>query len=156
MVQDTQKGPYTQEGSEQELEDFRLRQKIIDMMVYAFPLIEKWSVSHQKLLGDDIAHCMNEMLELAAALVTDEAKKAHCKNLDCKNKALQDYITTAYKLKYLEGASSHAEWTKRSKEIGKSIGKYKQWIYNDITKKSPEEKKPSTKKNYYGNRGRTY
>lgn len=122
-------------NKEQETENLRIRQKIRDMICYALPLIERWSIAHQKLLGDDIAHCMNEMTELAAALQFEVNKKTPCKNLDMKNKALQDHITTAYNLKYLKGSSSYDEWTRRSKEIGAMIGAYKKWIYEETKKK---------------------
>lgn len=117
--------------SKQEAEDLQIRQKVLDMAAYAMPLIERWSVAHQKLLGDDIAHCMNEMVELAAALQFEQNKKTPCKNLDMKNKALQDFITLAYALKYLKGSSSYDEWTRRSKEIGAMIGGYKKYIYEE-------------------------
>lgn len=117
--------------SKQEAENLQIRQKVLDMAAYAMPLIERWSVAHQKLLGDDIAHCMNEMVELAAALQFEQNKKTPCKNLDMKNKALQDFITLAYALKYLKGSSSYDEWTRRSKEIGAMIGGYKKYIYEE-------------------------
>ena len=52
-------------NGEQKTENLRIRMKIIDMIEYAMPLIERWSVPHQKLLGDRIAACMEDMLELA-------------------------------------------------------------------------------------------
>ena len=42
--------------AEMEEEGLTILQKIEDMEVYALPLIERWSIAHQKLLGDDIAH----------------------------------------------------------------------------------------------------
>ena len=121
-------------NKQQEYENLQIRMKIIDMMQYALPLIEKWSVSHQKLLGNRIAECMEDMLELAAELQWAHSKKTPCKNLDMKNKALQDFVTAAYKLKYLKGSSSHAEWTRRSEEIGSMIGGYQKGIYEDVPK----------------------
>ena len=116
-------------NKKQESENLQIRQKIWDMIAYALPLIERWSVAHQKLLGD-------EMVELAAALQFEVNKKTPCKNLDMKNKALQDFITVAYQTKYLKGSSSYDEWTRRSKEIGAMIGGYKKWIYEDTPKNS--------------------
>ena len=113
---------------EQQVENLKIRMKIIDMIEYALPLIERWSVPHQKLLGDKIALCMEEMLELANELEWAYSKKTPHKNLDMKNKALQDFVTLAYRLKYLKGSSSHAEWTRRSKEIGSMLGGYKKWL----------------------------
>lgn len=128
-------------SEKQRYENLSIRMKIIDMMEYAMPLIEKWSVAHQKLLGDRIAECMEDMLELSNELEWAHSKKTPCKNLDMKNKALQDFVTLAYKLKYLKGSSSHAEWTRRSKEIGNMIGGYQKWIYEDI----PDTKKTGRK-----------
>ena len=53
--------------AEVEEEGLTILQKIEDMEVYALPLIERWSIAHQKLLGDDIAHCMNRMSQLASS-----------------------------------------------------------------------------------------
>ena len=116
---------------EMEEDGFKLLQKIEDMIVYALPLIEKWSIPHQKLLGDDIAHCMNQMSQLASALTVAYYKKTSISELDEKNKALQSYIRVAFRLKYLKGTSSRNEWERRSTEIGKMIGKYKEWVYGD-------------------------
>ncbi len=117
--------------TEQKTDGLVLTQRIRDMVVYALPLIEKWSIPHQKLLGDDIAHCMNTMLELASALEVSYTKKTLIGDLDKKNKALQSYIEVAYKLKYLNGNSSRCEWQRRSAEIGNLIGAYRKWVYEN-------------------------
>lgn len=126
----------------QQTENLKLRMKIIDMIEYALPLIEKWSVPHQKLLGDKMALCMEEMLELANELEWACSKKTPHKNLDMKNKALQDFITLAYRMKYLKGTSSFSEWTRRSKEIGSMLGGYKKWLYEDAPAKSKRGNQP--------------
>lgn len=138
-------------NGEQKTENLRIRMKIIDMIEYAMPLIERWSVPHQKLLGDRIAACMEDMLEIANELELAYSKKTPHKNLDMKNKALQDYVTLAYRLKYLKGATSHAEWTRRSKEIGCMLGGYKKWLYDDTpstAKSSGKQQTSSSKKSY--------
>lgn len=143
------------QAKEQKYQNLQIRQMIQDMIVYAMPLIEKWKIAHQKLLGDDIAHCMNEMLELAVALEVEYSKKTPCKNLDVKNQALQDFITLAFKLKYMKGTTSHAEWTKRSKEIGAMIGSYKKWIYEEVAVQDKKES-VNAKRQYSGNGGNRY
>lgn len=70
-----------------------------------------------------------------------QRKRPH-KNLDMKNKALQDFVTLAYRLKYLKGSSSHAEWTRRSKEIGSMLGGYKKWLYEDAPVKNKKGYQP--------------
>ena len=122
----------------QEAEGLQIQQKIEDMIVYALPLIEKWKIAHQKLLGDDIAHCMNRMLELASALTVMYYKKTAISDLDEANKGLQGYIRVAYRLRYLNGVSSRGEWERRSAEIGRMIGEYKKWVYGEKEKPSPQ------------------
>ena len=78
--------------AEMEEEGLTILQKIEDMEVYALPLIERWSIAHQKLLGDDIAHCMNRMSQLASALTVAYYKKTSISELDEMNKALQSHI----------------------------------------------------------------
>lgn len=115
------------------------------MEIYALPLIERWSIAHQKLLGDDIAHCMNRMSQLASALTVAYYKKTSISELDETNKALQSHIRVAYRLGYLKGKSSRSEWEGRSAEIGRMIGKYKEWVYGD--QKSSQQNK-SAKSRY--------
>lgn len=130
---------------EQEEKGFQLLQKIEDMIVYALPLIEKWTIPHQKLLGDDMAQCMNRMLELASALTVAYYKKTTISELDEANKGLQGYIRVAYRLKYLKGISSRNEWEKRSSEIGKMIGEYKKWVYGDNSSSSKSGNQKSSR-----------
>ena len=89
--------------AEMEEEGLMILQKIEDMEIYALPLIERWSIAHQKLLGDDIAHCMNRMSQLASALTVAYYKKTSISELDETNKALQSHIRVAYRLGYLNG-----------------------------------------------------
>ena len=96
--------------AEMEEEGLTILQKIEDMEIYALPLIERWSIAHQKLLGDDIAHCMNRMSQLASALTVAYYKKTSISELDETNKALQSHIRVAYRLGYLKGKSSRSEW----------------------------------------------
>lgn len=124
-------------SSETQTQGFQILQKIEDMIVYALPLIEKWSIPHQKLLGDDIAHCMNRMSQLASALTVAYYKKTAISELDELNKGLQSYIRIAYRLKYLKGISSRGEWEKRSAEIGRMVGGFKETLYGDGQKTAP-------------------
>ena len=84
---------------EMQEEGLKLLLKIEDMIVYALPLIERWSIAHQKLLGDDIAHCMNRMTELASALTVAYYKKTSISELDAKRlppcKPVQEHSPTA-------------------------------------------------------------
>lgn len=118
-------------GSDMVTDGLTLQLKIEDLAVYALPLLEKWSIAHQKLFGDDIAHCIIKMSELVSALTVAYYKKTTISELDQLNKALQSYIRIAYRLGYLKGIKSRNELERRSAEIGCMIGKYKEWVYKD-------------------------
>ena len=112
-------------------EGLTLQLKIEDLAVYALPLIERWSIAHQKLFGDDFAHCILKMSELVSALTVAYYKKTTISELDQLNKALQSYIRIAFRLGYLKGIKSRNELERRSAEIGAMIGKYKERVYKD-------------------------
>ena len=112
-------------------EGLTLQLKIEDLAVYALQLIERWSIAHQKLFGDDFAHCILKMSELVSALTVAYYKKTTISELDQLNKALQSYIRISYRLGYLKGSKSRNELERRSSEIGSMIGKYKEWVYKD-------------------------
>ena len=103
-------------------------QKIQDMRLYAYPIMMRWSVAEKYAIGNDMMHCMNELLELAVAVRWKHFKKTTLTDLDIKNKTLQVYIKDAFELKILKGISSYKEWTRRSEEIGKLIGGYIQTV----------------------------
>lgn len=113
-----------------------VRGKIIDMMVYALPILERWSVAHQKLLGDKMADAMEEMLLYANKVEWAPNKKTPLRELDYLNKWLHDMVQVAYDSKYLKGPSTLHEWQRRCDEIGKMIGGFEAAIYG---KKSPKE-----------------
>lgn len=137
-------------GSQAETDNKTARGKILDMMVYAMPLIEKWSVCHQKLLGNKLAEIMEEMLLLANDVQWLPNKKTPLKKLDSLNKGLHDMIEAAYELKYLQGPSSLHEWQRRSEEIGRLIGGLTAAIYGDG---SPPKEKQVYRHTTHGRRG---
>lgn len=104
-------------------------QKIHDMRVYSYPIMQRWSVAEKYAIGNDMMHCMNEMLELAVAVRWKHFKKTTLTDLDIKNKTLQEYIRSAFEMKVLKGHSSYKEWNRRSEEIGRMIGGYIAAVY---------------------------
>ena len=95
------------------------------------PLIERWRRTASKVTRRQNCSLHGRYVGTCKRVGIGLLKKTPHKNLDMKNKALQDYVTLAYRLKYLKGATSHAEWTRRSKEIGCMLGGYKKWLYDD-------------------------
>lgn len=136
---------------QQEHENLAIRMKMIDMIEYSMPLIQKWSVAQQKLLGNKIAETMEDMLMLANEVQFSPSKKTALKKLDITNKGLQDLIHVAYRLKYLKGTSSKNEWTRRSVEVGAMIGGYTKWLYGDMPDKN-SSKMPASRRGTHGRR----
>lgn len=111
-----------------------IRQKIIDMEIYALGLIGGWSVKDQKLLGDYIAALMHRMVEDATELQYSWNKKAPLKSLDMHNHSLDALVQIASDAGCLRGAKNYAEWSRRISEIGRMIGGYYKYIYPDKQK----------------------
>lgn len=103
------------------------------------------TLTHAVITGAASLNCMNRMSQLASALTVAYYKKTSISELDEMNKALQSHIRVAYRLGYLKGKSSRSEWEGRSAEIGRMIGKYKEWVYGD--QKSSQQNK-SAKSRY--------
>ncbi len=132
-------------------------QKIQDMRKYAYPIIMRWSIAQKYAVGNDIMHCMNEILELAVAVRWKLHKKTALTDLDVKNKTLQAYVKDAFDLEILKGLKSYKEWNRRSEEIGKMIGGYKNSIYEAEMaemKKTAEQKQQQRGNPTYYHRGR--
>ena len=110
-------------------ECLQILQKIEDMIVYAYPLMEKWSVRDMRAIGNRIFDCMNDMTEHATSIRYGFYKKTDISALDKRNHQLQTYIKVAYKVKALKGLSSYKEWTRRSEEIGNMIGGFIKAVY---------------------------
>lgn len=126
-----------------------VRGKIIDMMSYALPIVERWSVAHQKLLGNLMIEQMKDMLNLANKVEWSPSKKTALNELDYLNKGLHDLVQVAYESKYLKGPSTLHEWQRRSDEIGKMIGGWKAAIYGD----QPPKEKTTYRRTTHGRRG---
>jgi len=107
--------------------------------VYGLGLVGGWSVKNQKLLGDFMVNLMHEMVADANELQYSWQKKGALKNIDMRNHALHDLIEIAHTAGYLRGASSYAEWTRRSDEIGKLIGGYYKYVYPELAEKSKKK-----------------
>lgn len=105
-------------------------QKIEDMIVYATPIMEKWSIREMRSIGNRISDCMNDMTEYATSIRYGFYKKTDISALDKRNHHLQTYIKVAYKVRTLKGLSTYKEWTRRSEEIGSMIGGFIKSVYD--------------------------
>ena len=102
-------------------EDFKLLQKVQDMMVYGYPLLNQFPKAEKFSLAQDIRSCMNQILELTITEDKKYTKKTTLENLDIENTKLKIYLRVAMELKYLS-RHHYGVWEDKVVEIGKMIG----------------------------------
>lgn len=128
-------------------------QKIEDMIVYATPIMERWSIRDMRSIGNRISDCMNDMSEYATSIRYGFFKKTDISALDKRNHHLQTNIKVAYKTRILKGLSSYKEWTRRSEEIGSMIGGFIKSVYDtnsaDSNTAVQKQKSSGNRSGYY-------
>lgn len=102
-------------------EDFKLLQKVQDMMVYAYPVLHQYPKVEKFSLANDIRNCMNMILELTITEEKRSSKKATLEKLDVENEKLKVYIRLSHLLKYID-KHRYGVWEAKVVEIGKMIG----------------------------------
>ena len=102
-------------------EDFKILQKVQDLMEYAYPILNQFPKAEKFSFAQDIRHSMNELLELTIAEDRHYYKKTTVENMDVCNQKLKIYVRVAYNLKYID-KHRYAVWESKIVEIGKMIG----------------------------------
>lgn len=102
-------------------EDFKVLQKVQDMMEYAYPMLNQFPKAEKFSLAQDIRHCMNTILELTITEDKKYSKKTTLENLDIENTKLKIYIRLSFRLKYIS-KHTYSVWEEKVVEIGKMIG----------------------------------
>ena len=100
---------------------FETLQKVIDMMLYAYPALAQFPKSEKFAMVADIKRVMDEMLELCIEIDKKIYRKNSLQNLDVANAKLQTYLQMAHVLKFLP-THKYEVWSEKSVEIGKMIG----------------------------------
>lgn len=102
-------------------DDFKLLQKVQDMMIYGYPLLNQFPKAVKFTLGQDIRNSMNEMLRLTIAEEKKKSKLATLEHLDVENEQLKHLLRIAMELKHLS-RHHYGVWETKLVEIGKMIG----------------------------------
>jgi len=102
-------------------EDFKLLQKVQDMLVYGYPLLNQFPKAEKFSLAQDIRLCMNEILRLTIAEEKKKSKTATLEKLDMENTTLKIFLRVSMELKYLS-KHHYGVWEGKLVEIGKMIG----------------------------------
>lgn len=101
--------------------ELEIQQKVEDMMLYGYPLLNKFPKAEKFSLAQDIRLCMNEMLRLTIAVDKKKTKLTALEKLDIENAALQSLIRLSKDLKYIS-LHTYSVWSGKLVEIGKMIG----------------------------------
>ena len=102
-------------------DDFKLLQKVEDMMAYGYPLLDQYPKAQKFSLAQDIRNSMLQILRLTIAEDTKKAKLSTLEHLDVENKTLQHLLRISMELKYLS-RHHYGVWESKLVEIGKMIG----------------------------------
>ena len=102
-------------------EEFKLLQKILDMMEYAYVALKQFPKSEKYALATDIKHCMDEILGYAIEARKHYYKKTTLQNMDVEIAKLRVYIRLSYRLRFID-MQKYEVWSEQVNEIGKMLG----------------------------------
>ncbi|MBQ9409290.1 MAG: diversity-generating retroelement protein Avd [Clostridia bacterium] len=102
-------------------EDFKILQKIFDMMDYAYPAIAQFPKSEKFGLALDIKRTMDKMLALSIEARKKYYKKTTLQELDIAIAVLKAYIRLSFNLGFLP-VKKYGIWSDKVVEIGKMLG----------------------------------
>ncbi len=102
-------------------DDFKLLQKVQDMMIYGYPLLNQFPKAVKFTLGQDIRNSMNTMLKLTIEEDKKSNKRTPLEHLDVENEQLKHLLRIAMELKHLS-RHHYGVWETKLVEIGRMIG----------------------------------
>lgn len=111
--------------------DLAIQQKIYDMMLYAYPILDNFPKSQKFSMVQDIKKTMDNILKLVITANKKKNKLPTLEKLDVELAALRVYIRLAYDLKYFKGANNYMTFSKYLTEIGNMLGG---WIKSELSK----------------------
>ena len=83
-------------------EDFKLLQKVHDLMIYSYPILDTFPKNVRFSFAQRIRDCMNTLLELTIEEQKRYIKKTTIQNMDIENEKLKRYIQIAFELRYID------------------------------------------------------
>ena len=106
---------------EPDTKELKIKTKIEDMMIYAYPALAQFPRGEKYGIVTDIKHIMNEMLGLCIDIEKKRTKKTTIENLDRENTRLKCYLRICHELHFLP-TKKYGYWEGLLVEIGKMIG----------------------------------
>lgn len=121
--------------------EFILREKILEMIAYALPILDNFPRKDRTLAGRMRSYIF-DMLELVEKVEIKQSKKTAVDDLDIKLQLLRDLIMLASDRRFCGSKhqpplSLHQRdvWGRHNKDIGNLIGGYKRHLYQDQSPK---------------------
>lgn len=111
--------------------DLAIQQKIYDMMLYAYPILDNFPKSQKFSMVQDIKKSMDNILKLVITANKKKNKLPTLEKLDVELASLRVYIRLAYDLQYFRGANNYMTFSKHLTEIGNMLGG---WIKSELSK----------------------
>ena len=111
--------------------DLTIQQKIYDMILYAYPILDNFPKSQKFSMVQDIKRTMDNVLKLVITANKKKNKLPTLEKLDVELAALRVYIRLAYDLQYFKGAKNYMTFSKHLTEIGNMLGG---WIKSELDK----------------------
>ena len=102
-------------------EDLKIQQKIYDMMLYAYPVLNQFPKSEKFTLAADIKKNMDILMERCIEAKKKYFKKTTLQEMDVANEKIQVYVRLAFDLHYIS-MHKYQVWSDKLVEIGKMIG----------------------------------
>lgn len=102
-------------------DELMLEQKIYDMMLYAYGVLQQYPKSEKFALVTDIKRCMDTLLERCIEAKKKYYKKTTLQDMDVELAKLKTYIRLSMELKYLS-MHKYQVWSEMLVEIGKMLG----------------------------------
>lgn len=109
------------EKEEEDKEPLLILEKITDMMLYAYPVLNDFPRYERFSLAADIKKCMDQAMERTIEANRKYYKKNTLQELDVEIDKLRKYIRLSYRLKYID-FKKYKHWKGLVNEIGKMLG----------------------------------
>lgn len=114
------------------MSELAIRQKIEDMMAYAYQAIRQMPKSEKFSLGADIRASMIKLLQLVIRCNKRFTKKTTMQDLDIELDTLRGLVRVAHNLNMIP-FKKYAIWSEKLDEIGRMIGGwFKSIQYNRV------------------------
>ena len=104
-----------------EHKELKLLIKIMDMIVYAEPVLMKYPRYVRYTRVADIMRCMDTIMEKTIEANKKYYRKTTMQELDVEIEKLRKYIRLSYDLKYIN-EKTRKLWMERTDELGRMLG----------------------------------